>query len=228
MSDEPDLAPIDASLRRMFVVPDLAALCAKVDVAAAEGARVAAPPPRQGRSRWIAAAAIAVAATAVLVLARRDTEEVVVPPTIAPVARVDIEAREARGVLLAELYAQGPTLPRSDDDACLGTTPPPDACTGDTPQPRLAVGEVLEVLGECGAPGGPGCDRMPGTHLVHLRDTDGAEVLVCIESRHADPQPVIPEGSELTIFRRELGAFVLYEVTPLTGPRALDRFVLLK
>lgn len=220
MNDDGDR--IEASLRRVFAPPDLSALQARIEAAAAR--RSEAVPVRR---RPIIALGAAAAAVAVLLLARRDEPAAVPPTTTAaePVApgTSPKDAGRAVGLRLAQLHATGPALPRPDDADCFADPPPADACAGGVP--RLEPGDDLEVLGECGAPGGPPCDRddIPTARLVHLRHRDGAELLVCIAPRHADPQPSLPADAGLTIFRRELGAFVAYEVTPLPEPHALAR-----
>ena len=50
----------------------------------------------------------------------------------------------------------------------------------------------------------------------------GPHVIVCIEPPWADPEPQLPADSRYNIFRRTLGDYVLYEVTPLDTPRAVD------
>jgi hypothetical protein len=59
--------------------------------------------------------------------------------------------------------------------------------------------------------------------MVHVR-WEGTDVLVCVLPRELDPQPVLPVDAGLSVFRRELGGYVLYEVTPLAEPRALAHF----
>jgi hypothetical protein len=91
----------------------------------------------------------------------------------------------------------------------------------------LPAFDLVDVIGECGARGGPSCDGydVPATRLLHLRLRDGGtEVLVCVERQGLDPQPVLPRDAGLNLFRRQLGEFVLYEITPLAAPHVLDRF----
>lgn len=213
MSDDGDR--IEAALRRVYAPPDLSALQARIE---AEAARRSAAP---GRRLPIVAMGAAAAAVAVLLLARRD-EPAAAPTTTAaePVAQ---DPGRALGLRLAQLHADGPALPQPDDGDCLAEPPPTDACADGIP--RLEPSDELEVLGECGAPGGPPCDTddLPPVRLVHLRHRDGAELLVCIAPRHADPRPSLPADAGLAIFRREVGAFVAYEVTPLPEPHALPR-----
>lgn len=212
MSDERDA--IDESLRRAFAVPDLAALQLRVDAAV----RDRRPP----RTPWLAAAAIAVAAAAVLVLARGSEE----PSDASPaVATDDRAARRRAGDQLVALHATSPKLPRPDDAGCLEPTPP-DACTGAFPV--LAPSDDFEVLGECGAPSGESCTSfdIPFARVMQLRDGVGTELLVYIDRRDADPRPLLADDGPLRIFRRELGAFVLYEVSPLDAAQAIDRFAL--
>ncbi|MBK8239360.1 MAG: hypothetical protein IPK74_27875 [Deltaproteobacteria bacterium] len=216
MTDEGDR--IEDSLRRLFAPPDLASLQARVEAAAARGA-VIAPAPR--RTRAIVAAVAAIAVAAVLALTLRPD------PDPAPTTSVGGASDIGRtiGLRLAQLHAAGPALPRPDDVNRLAELPADPSCTD--AHPRLEPGDALEVLGECGAPSGPPCDRerLPCAHLVHLRDRIGAELLLCIEPRDTDPRPSLPSDADLSIFRRELGADVAYEVTPLPEPHALPQLV---
>lgn len=223
MTDERD--PIDASLRRLFAPPDLTVLHARIDAAAAERSR--AVRPRRRRALWIGVATATAAAAAAIVLSSgdrrptphgRDADHG--PPT-------EIAARHHAGAQLARFYAQGPDLPRADDGSCNSPPPAPASCTDDAPQPSLPTLDLVDVIGECGARGRPSCDGydVPAARLLHLRLRDGGtEVLVCIEPQGLDPQPVLPLDAGLNLFRKQLGEFVLYEVTPLAAPHVLDHF----
>lgn len=215
MIDEGD--PIETSLRRQFAPPDLSALQARIEAAAAQRAVIA---PARRRTRAIVAVGVAAAVAAVLALTLR-------PRTDPTPAEVDVTPDRGRaiGLRLAQVHAQGPALPRPSDVDCLADPPPEPACSD--AHPRLESSDALEVLGECGAAERPPCDRdrLPCAHLVHLRDRIGAELLLCIELRDADPRPTLPDDAELSIFRRELGDYVAYEVTPLSEPHALARLV---
>jgi hypothetical protein len=223
MTDERD--PIDASLRRLFAPPDLTMLHARIDAAAAERSRVV--RPRHRRGVWIVVATATAAAAAAIVLSSgdrrpaphgRDADHG--PPT-------EIAARQHAGAQLATFYAQGPDLPRPDDGSCNSPPPAPASCTDDAPQPSLPTFDLVDVIGECGARGGPSCDGydVPAARLLHLRLRDGGtEVLVCVEPQGLDPQPVLPRDAGLNLFRRQLGEFVLYEITPLAAPHVLEHF----
>jgi hypothetical protein len=224
MSDERD--PIDASLQRLFAPPDFTALQAKIDAAAAEVPRSA---RRRAPTVLITIAALAAAAAAVLVLSTRGDRSALPPEPDADREAPLISARQHAGVQLARFYAQGPDLPRADDGSCVGPPPAPASCLGDAPEPSLPAADLVDVIGECGARGGTSCAgyEIPAARLVHLRvRPDGPEVLVCVEPRELDPQPMLPADAGLSIFRRELGDFILYEITPLTEPRVLDHFFL--
>ncbi|MBX7081399.1 MAG: hypothetical protein K1X88_19515 [Nannocystaceae bacterium] len=213
---------IEASLRRAFAPPDLTALHRRVAEAAA---RAEASAPTRSSTPWIAAAAFAAAAAAVLLLLRRD-DAVPQVPDVAQVQHVAPDPGRSVGLRLAQLHAHAPALPTRTDGACLAEPPPaPGACVGDGP--RFDPGDELEPLGECGGPGGPACDRatIPTPRLIHVRDRSGAELLVCIAPLQADPRPSLPDDAGLSIFRRELGGFVAYEITPLSEPLALARLV---
>lgn len=210
---------IDESLRRSFAVPDLSALQQAIDDAAGRASPIAKPVARRRIAMVVAAAAAA--AVLVVVIAQRDRGAASDRST-----PTELDPHRHLGNALARLHAEMPTLPRPHDVGCVENTPPDDACNGELP--TLAPSDELELLGECGAPGGVECARfgVPVARLVHLRDRNGAEILVCIERRDADPRPTLADDAALRIFRRELGAFVLYEVTPLDAALAIDRFAL--
>lgn len=224
MTDERD--PIDASLRRLFAPPDLTMLHARIDAAAAERSPVV--RPRHRRGAWIVIATATAAAAAAIVLSSVDRPA-------APRGRdadhgqpTEIAARQHAGTQLATFYAHGPELPRADDGSCNSPPPPaPPSCTDDAPQPSLPTFDLVDVIGECGARGGPSCDGydVPAARLLRLRlRDDGTEVLVCIEPQGLDPRPMLPRDAGLNLFRRQLGEFVLYEITPLATPHVLEHF----
>ncbi len=233
MSDERD--PVDASLRRLFAPPDLGGLQAKIAAAAAAAALAPVEPQREASPRrrrvWgtTIAATAAAAAAALLLSTRVQHSAAVFEPAADPIVAPVFGPREQAGAQLARFYVSGTALARLDDADCLGAPPIPEACDGSAPEPRLAPSDALEVIGECGALGGPTCDGydLPAARLVQLRvRPQGPRLLVCVEPRDADPRPLLPDDSGLQLFRRELGAFILYEVTPLSDSLALELFSL--
>lgn len=221
MNDEHDR--IDVALARAFVVPDLSAVHATIDAAVAAHER-----PRRARRWWFAAtgatAAIVATLVATWVLARLPDVAIESPEPGPP------DPARVLGDRLARLHADGPALPQREDASCLAAPRTPDACVGDVPQLDADGLELvgLELVGECGAPGGPPCDpaAIPTPRLVHVRDVGGDDILVAIVPQRGDPRPVLPGDGGLSIFRRELGTFVAYEITPLPEPLVLAQLQL--
>lgn len=58
--------------------------------------------------------------------------------------------------------------------------------------------------------------------LMLLTNVDGKRVLVVMDRIEKDRALKIERGKGLSMFRREIGGLVLYEVTPLDAPRVLD------
>lgn len=215
MNDDRD--PIDASLRRTFAVPDLSALQARIEAMAADPSARAMTAPR----RRVAVLAALAAAAVVVVLARgRATPD----DGRDPVAIAELDARRAAGTELLRLRRAGATLPQPDD---LGPTASASACDDDA-GPTLADPGDLVLLGRCGgATESCGGALPPGARVLHLRrGSDDVDLAIYIVARHDDPHPLVPDDADARIFRTELGAFVIYEVTPLAEPIALDRFAL--
>ena len=224
MTDDPRLDRIEASLRRSFSPPDLSALLDRIDAAAAS------TPDRnldeltaRRRRRRLAMAAVAAAAAVVLLWLARTGE----PPGPEEATQVaSTSPRHAFGAELVRFVNQRP-LPAPGSVSCTGPSPAPDSCLA--PQPWLPATGRVQVLGECGAIGGPACgpSGLSSRSGLQLRVLPvGPRVLVCMDLLIDDPRPLLPADSRLYLFRRVLGGYVMYEVTPLPAPQALDLFVL--
>ena len=59
-----------------------------------------------------------------------------------------------------------------------------------------------------------------------LARVKGKPVIVFVDRLKRDTHPELPPNSELSIFRKELGRFILYEVSPLLEHHVLDLFYL--
>ncbi len=240
MSDPIDFDPIAASLRRQFSPPSLDALEQQI---ASEAERMArqqahpvavplAPAPPERTPTWplVLTVALAVAAAVLLLLMRPWSPdpttatgrpvaetldpEVVVPPTNALRAGAQLEGFLRRGDGFA-----------ADETDC-SLTPPPEVCGTDARYPQLLPSPSVRQLGECGGDTSTDCadfDLPADRALLVQLEPGGNRAIVCIERPWTDPHPVLPAGSGYRIFRRELGDHVLYEITPLDEPRALDK-----
>lgn len=213
---------LDEALRRGFAVPDLTRLHAAVDQAAA-----LAPTRRRAATRrrvgWIALAAATVTIAIVIGVSRREPSPIATP--IATAAGTDDDARRRVGAALVELHRDAAT--RADASE-LGPVAAADCVDDGQPSPRLTAADALTLVavvaqatddGSCS--GGAG---LPVARLFHLRRDDGVDVLVSVDAVDQDPRPLLPPASGLRVFRRELAGFVLYEITTLDEPLALDRF----
>jgi hypothetical protein len=150
------------------------------------------------------AAFLAVAAAAVLVLYLSSSTE---PPPPDPGRQL--------GAQLVAFYDHGPELGRADGGNCFA----------EGIEPTFVPDDSVEVRGECGSMLTPACEGIAAARMLQLRlRPAGPEVLVCVEPLAKDPHPVLPADSELHLHRRVLGEFVLYEITPLPEPRALEFF----
>lgn len=161
--------------------------------------------------------------------------------------------RRAAGRQLDGFLARGDVLPGSlgagspSELSCAAHVadtdplpPPSEACDNDEPRPMLRPGPAgrVSVVGECDVERGVDCGRfdLPAQRalLVALDSSAGGpgdpaaaqRAIVCIEPPWADPKPLLPPGSHYRIFRRTLGTYVLYEITPRPAPLALDHMVL--
>ncbi len=225
MSGDRDLGPVEESLRRSFAPPDLSALEAKIDAAARAAEPTPAPDQLAARRRKLLLAAVAVAAAAavfVLLIARAD--EGFSPREQTQVASPS--PRQTFGANLA-MFVSDRQLPSPDDLSCLGARRPPDICVGPHSKPWLPASSQVQVLGECGTAEGPACEPsglLAGTGLQLRIVSTGARVFVCMDLLSRDPRPLLPEDSGLQLFRRVLGDYVMYEVTPLSEPHVLELF----
>lgn len=58
--------------------------------------------------------------------------------------------------------------------------------------------------------------------MVLMTRVDGSEnVVVLMDRASADRRLKLPPGSNLSLFRREVGPIVLYEITPLKSERVI-------
>jgi len=55
-----------------------------------------------------------------------------------------------------------------------------------------------------------------------MATVDGEHSVVLVDRLISDKPLEVRPGSGLNLFRREMGTLVLYEITPLPGPRLLD------
>jgi hypothetical protein len=80
----------------------------------------------------------------------------------------------------------------------------------------------VKVLGWAYSAEFPGRIIGEKTMILMCRLAEAHSVVLMDEAR-ADRPLSLPAGSNLHLFRRQIGALVLYEVTPLDSPRVLDR-----
>lgn len=234
MSDE-RWPEIEASLRRQFEPPSLAALERQIAEAAAateseeSGTHVVPlPATRPARPTWRRSVGLAMAVAAAIVLvwwigsgSPSSTTSEDTPPDEPKIA---MASRLAAGEQLDAFLNAARALPPMDADCA---TEPPPSCEGTEQQPQLEPDLEVRLLGECGGATGVACadhDLPAQRALLVQLEPSGAEAIICIEPPWADPKPVLPEGSDYNIFRRQVGTYVLYEVTPLSAPQALPHF----
>lgn len=233
--DPMDLEPIEASLKEHFAPPSLDALCDRVaEIAAAEDE--AGPPPEQLSTRreppsaGLVLAVVAAAAAVLLVVlgpwSTPSTDEPSAPNELgeAVVANADPPTTsELAGRQLDGFLDRDAMLP-GDDGSCAAPAPP-EMCDGSSSFPQLLASSSVTQLGECGGLTGRSCSEfdLPADRalLVQLAPS-GAKAIVCIEHPWTDPHPMLPASSDYNIFRRELGDYVLYEITPLPTSTALE------
>lgn len=244
---DPTQDPLAASLKRQFAPPSLDALNVRI---AAEAARVEAeskepdggeneapanpaPANEPNRGRWIVAAAFLAAAAVVLLIARPwdegttpSTSPPVAPPIAPPIARtqdplevVPPTTSERAGYQLDGFLRRGDVM--ATLDAC-GPLEPPEVCSTEADYPHLPPGLPVTQLGECGGGAKTSCAEvdLPADRALLVQLSTGDRAIVCIEHPWTDPKPTLPPGSRYNIFRRELGEYILYEITPLSEPEA--------
>ncbi len=92
---------------------------------------------------------------------------------------------------------------------------------------RQRFGRPLALRGDYGGTGVIGMTYSytltPRTMAV-LFEIEGVELLVFVDRIESDRQPRLPENVDLSMHRREVGGFVLYEVSQHDQPLALDLF----
>lgn len=249
---ERELHAIEASLRRQLEPPSLDALGDRIAAAAAaigeDDADIGLEPAlrvvtddtsdtkataARSRVRLGVLAAVAAAAAIVLVLAQprapdagpvtHETE----PRVAAAATTHQLAGRQLEQFLRSAAYREG-RLP-SEVDCAMMDEPPSAACAADLGAPVLPPSPELRVVWECGGATGIDCaahDLPARRMLVVQLMPAGPDVIVCIEPAGVDPAPELPAGSGYNRFRRTLGGYVLYEITPLPTPRVVDAITL--
>ncbi len=227
MSNDQQLGPVEESLRRSFAPPDLSALEASIDAAARDqAARDQAPvvdelAPRRRQIILVAVVAAAAAALALLLLRPSNTKP---QPQVAKTT-----PRHEFGANLAQFVSDRQLPAVVSETSCRAVRRPPTNCVDDTVKPWLPANDRVEVLAECGAPEGPTCASsglQAGTGIQLRMLPAGPRFLVCMDPVAKDRQPLLPESSGLNLFRRQLGNYVIYEITPLSKPQTLPLFKL--
>ncbi|MCX4246544.1 hypothetical protein [Paraliomyxa miuraensis] len=234
---------IDDSLRRQFAPPSLdglndriAAIAASMGEAeprdAAQGVdplplssrATSREPPGEDRSRALVLVAFAVAAALVLVFswprgggpATQGTHD----SALAVATPSQVAGKQLHDFLRAARYPSPP-----GDMDCALEQPPSPSCSAAEGTPTLVANLGMQLVWECGGLTGVSCQahELPAQRLMVVQLLPaGPDVLVCIEPPWADPQPELPDDTDYRIFRRTLGSYVLYEVTPLDEPRVLS------
>lgn len=216
---------IDAEIRAALAPPETAPAPAADPLAATvpfQRPRVATvrgtspalqPAPRSVLARlrpWALAAGLALAAIGAYVVAQRQA------------------AGEVKYVEPADLYARLKSTGFTPEFVC--TT---DAEFAGAVQARLGSPLALAPEGRAGvqlvgwAYGNTYEGRIVGPDtLVLMTRLDGThDVLVLMDKAASDRRLAVPPGSGLSLFRRQVGSIVLYELTPLDKARLLDVFV---
>ncbi len=235
MTDPNDFDPIAASLRRQFSPPPLDSVEQRVAdeaerleaEAAGDGAVVFIPQDAPPRRSWMVAVGFFAAAALVLLLLRPWSSDSPGPstPSVAetldPPVVVPPTASQRAGHQLDGFLSRADALPA--DAECMT---PPEVCDTEAGYPHLPADAPLQQLGECGGQTEAGCEEfdLPADRALLVRLSTGEHAIVCIERPWTDPKPELPPASGYNIFRRELGDYILYEVTPRAAPEA-SRFV---
>lgn len=247
---EHELHAIEASLRRQLAPPCLDALADRIAAAAAAIGEDAADLGLEPALRLVAgddsaldsapanatdattarrriglgvlvAVAAAAAAAIVLLLAQPRAPETAPRVATAPTTH-QVAGRQLAQFLRSAAYREGPVL---DGTNCVPDEPPIAGCTSDLGAPVLPPSPELRVVWECGGSTGIDCAAhdLPAQRMMVVQLMPaGPDVIVCIEPPGADPAPELPAGSGYNIFRRTLGGYVLYEITPLDTPSAVE------
>ncbi|MBV1856963.1 MAG: hypothetical protein KUG77_01035, partial [Nannocystaceae bacterium] len=130
---------------------------------------------------------------------------------------------ERAGFQLHAFLNREDSLPGDADDC--EPPEPQEQCAAEGGEPTLIPGGGVVQLGECGGRTGTDCGDfdLPADRALLVRYVPtGEHAIVCIERAWTDPHPKLPPGSPYNIHRAELGEFVLYEITPLDQPQAID------
>ena len=248
MNDPGEFDPIAASLRRQFSPPSLDALEQRIAEAAAELERVDArgeeEAPEVGPEPVVVpldanrprgwgvgfAVAFAVAAAIVLLLVQpweqakpSKLDAPIIAETPQPHELVPPSSAERAGFQLDAFLRRGHALPTDATDC--KPPEPLEQCASDGGEPTLIAGGGVIQLGECGGSTGTDCgdfDLPADRALLVSYAPTGEQAIVCIERAWTDPHPMLPPGSPYNVHRAELGEFILYEITLLDTPQALD------
>lgn len=248
MNDPGEFDPIAASLRRQFSPPDLGALEQRIAEAALQQEQdddfetpaiepdpATVPLPEAPRRGWAVgfAVAFAVAAALVLLLARpwaQDEPSTLESPNLAEIAEtqrphevVPPMLSDRAGFQLDAFLRSGNALPT--DAAGCQPPEPIERCATDGGEPWLPPGSGVIQLGECGGSTGTDCgdfDLPADRALLVSYAPTGEQAIICIERAWTDPHPKLPPDSRYNVHRAELGEFILYEITPLDQPQALE------
>lgn len=241
--DDTAQAAIEAALRRQFSPPDLDALSDRIAAAAmaaeAEAPAelgTAVPAAANGAPRHEFAVVVAVAAALVVMLAwprgdrpsrvpaPRDRPAVAAGPTPpTPPSLPGTTSHQVAGQQLDDFLRTADYAPGSPQDCRVHDPLLDDSAVGGG-TPTLVESEDKRLVWECGGETGIDCadHDLPAKRMMIVRLlASQTDVIVCIEPPGADPRPELPSDSEFNIFRRPLGDYVLYEVTPLAQPLAL-------
>lgn len=248
MNDPGEFDPIAASLRRQFSPPSLDALELRIAEAAAEQEQidprdenqpaeveseaVVVPLDADGRRGWTVGFAVAFAVAAAIVLLLIQPWDQAEPsrldaPLIAdtplPHELVPPSSAERAGFQLDAFLRRAHALPTDETDC--EPPEPLEQCASEGGDPTLIAGSGVIQLGECGGSTGTDCgdfDLPADRALLVSYAPTGEQAIVCIERAWTDPHPMLPPGSPYNIHRAKLGEFILYEITPLDQPLALD------
>ncbi len=197
------LGAVSDSLRRSFVVPDLAAPVG---------------PDSSPRPIWPAFLLGAAAAAAVLLVWLRPWGT---PPELAdPVPDPTLAA--AQTCVAQSWIAMSRQFPEETPWAAAGCSSPNQVpqyvqpLVPDLPQPLVwKQNEGVQFRR------GVDVDPALSLRVLELVVMPSTRVFVFVVHAEQDPKPILPTGSDLAIFRAPRGRLVLYEITPLPEPRGL-------
>lgn len=198
MNEAPD-AKLDAALRAAFAPPP-------PEQFAALARQAAGPSPRGRIWPWL------VAAAALLVVALLLLRE---PPARGPEGHDGHEL----GAMWAAAYDDAVAKGFGEVSCCQVGLDLPHAC-----RERFACGFDV-AHGSDVALLGTYSGRPTGGSMTLLARIGGAPVCVCVVPEQHDPRVALPKGSDLHLARREVGDLVLYALSKMPAPGALDAFV---